>query len=253
LTVQDTYPERVLISATGLVTGEVVTITRTPAGDTIRTAIRSASSVVMTTDTLVKVDAEASAGVLLTYTLTVDSLDLDTETTTLSLVGVGLSDAISGASAQAVILAWPSRRWTRPSSVFSIGGRNIVVSKPQGGFSGTIDLFTETDDQRANILRLLEDPTSGVIQIRSDRSATSEGVDCYVSVLAIEEQRYSQDGSDQRRIISLDVVETGPWGPTLASTTFSYADVAAFYTGETYADWALDYTSYLDAAVGEYS
>jgi hypothetical protein len=209
----------------------------------------------MTSDALVRADAEAPFGVELTYYLTVDGQDLDTVVYTYTLAGgkVALSDAISGDAAEVVILAWPGKRRERASSVFAVAGRNIVVSGQRGGFSGTLDVFTETDDAKLNLLDLLQNATSGVLQIRSDRSLTSEGVDAYFSVLADDENRWSLDGSDERRIVSLDVVETEPWAPTLDSSTFTYADVAAFYTGDTYADLAADFATYLDVALGDFS
>lgn len=253
LTVQDTYPDRVLLSATNVVPGQVVTISRRVAGSAVRTAVRGANGVSMSSDTLVKVDAEEPFGIELTYFLTVDGVDLDSEIVTLALDKVALSDAISGDAAEVVILSWPNKKRERNSSVYSVAGRNIVVAGQRGGFSGTLEIFVETDDAKNNLLDLLDNATSGVIQIRSDRSQTSDGVDCYVAVLVDDEGRWSQDGSDERRVIALDVVETTPWGPTLESSTFTYADVAAHYTGETYADWAADYASYLAAALGDYS
>jgi hypothetical protein len=208
--------------------------------------------VTVTADTLSKVDDEAPFGVLLTYILTVDGVDVASATTTLTLAGgkVALSDAISGDSAEVVVLAWPSKRRERNSSVYAVGGRNIVVSGQRGGFSGTIDLFTETDDSKNNVLDLLQNATSGIIQIR--QAGPYDGVDCYVSVLSDDEQRYSQDGSDERRIVSLDVVETGAWAPTLESPGFTLDDIKAAYVGLTYADLAAAYSTLTDIALGSF-
>jgi hypothetical protein len=254
LVVQTIYPDRVLLTVTGLVDGQVYSITRRVAGSTERVPVRGASEVVVTSDAAVKVDAEAPYGEELTYTLTVDGVDLESELITLTLSGghVALSDAISGNAAEVVIYAWPEKRRERASSVFAVGGRNIVVSGQRGGFSGQIDSFVETDDSKNQVLNLLQNATSGIIQIRRP-APIYDGVDCYVSVQSDAEVRWSADGSDPRRIISLDVVETRPWAPALESSTFTYQDVADFYTGLTYADWSADYATYLDAAVGDYS
>jgi len=252
LTIQPTYPNRVLVSVVGLEVGQLVTITRTPAGSTTRTTIRGADAITATGSTLVLVDAEVPFGVQLTYYLTVDQLDVASATTTVSLTGVALSDAISGDAAQVVILAWPEKRTERTASVFAVGGRNIVVSGQIGGFSSTIDLFTETDDSKNNVLELLTSATSGILQLRSDQSTTSDGVDCYIVATAWGEQRYSQDGSDERRIISLDVVSTTPWGPTLESSTYTLQDIADAYAGSALADLAADYTTLLDLALGTF-
>lgn len=253
LTVQTVYPNRVLISVTGLTVGQLVSVSRIPAGSTTRTAVRGADAITVTTGTLVLVDAEAPFGVLLTYYLTVDQVDTSSVTVTLSLTKAALSDAISGNSAEVVVLAWPEKRIERTSSVFAVGGRNIVVSGQAGGFSGTIDLFVETDDTKNNVLDLLRDATSGIVQLRSDQSATSDGFDCYIVAQSWVEQRYSQDGTDERRIISMDVVSTTAWGPTLESSTFTLADIALAYPASVLRDIADDYATLLDLALGDFS
>lgn len=253
LTVQTVYPNRVLVAAVGLTIGQLVTVSRAPAGSTTRTVVRGGDAVTATADALVLVDAEAPFGVLLTYYLTVDQADTSSATVTLSLSRAALSDAISGDSAEVVILAWPEKRTERTASVFAVGGRNIVVSGQAGGFSSTIDIFVETDDSKNNVLGLLRDATSGILQLRSDQALTSDGVDCYIVATSWAEQRYSQDGTDERRIISMDAVETTPWGPALESSTFTLADIAAFYVDGTLNDLAEDYTTLLDLALGDFS
>lgn len=254
LTVQATYPNRVLVSVTGLTVGQLVSVTRTTAGSTTRTPVRGADAITATSDTLVIIDAEAPFGVLLTYILTVDQLDSGAPATvTLSLTKAALSDAISGDGAEVVVLAWPEKRTERNSSVFSVGGRNIVVSGQVGGFSSTIDVFVETDASKNNVLNLLRNATSGILQLRSDQSVTSDGVDCFIVAQSWSEQRYSQDGSDERRIISMDVVETTPWAPTLQSSTFTLADIAASYPTGTLQDIADDYSTLLELALGDFS
>lgn len=253
LTVQAVYPNRVLVAVTGLTSGQTVTVTRTPAGSTTRTAVRGLNDAEATSDTLVKADAEAPFGVLLTYILTIDDLDTASATTTLSLTKVALSDAISGDGAEVAILAWPDKRIERAATVYAVGGRNIVVSGQMGGFSSTIDVFVETDTSKNNVLNLLRNATSGIIQIRSDQSLTSDGVDSYVVPTSWSETRFSQDGSDERRVISMEVAESTPWGPTLESSTFDLADIAAAYPGGTLADIAADYATLLDIGVGDFS
>lgn len=254
LTAQSTaYPTRILVAVSGLTAGQLVTVSRTPAGSTTRTAVRGLNSATADTDALVKADAELPFGPLLTYTLTVDQLDVATATTTQSLDKVALTDAISGDAAEVVISAWPERRFERAASVFPVGGRNIVVSGYPGGFSGTIDVFVETDASKANVLNLLSTATSGTIQIRADQTQTSDGVDCYVVPTVWTETRYSQDGTDERRIISMDVAESTTWGPTLESSTFTLADIAAHYTGGTLSSIATDYATLLDIALGDFS
>lgn len=253
LTVLSTWPQSVQIVASGLLVGQVVTITRTPAGSTTATAVRGANGVTMTAGTLLKVDAEAPFGTLLTYRLTVDGIVTAIATVTLALTGgkVALTDAISGDSAEVVVLAWPEKKWDRNSSVFAVAGRNIVVTGQASGFTGTIDLFVETDDAKQNVFSLFQAATSGIVQIRQD--GTYDGVDAYLSALSYSEQRYSQDGSDERRILSLDVVETGAWAPTLESPGFTLDDIKAAYVGLTYTDLAAAYSTLLDLALGSFS
>lgn len=254
-TVQTTYPNRVMLSATGLVNGTAVTITRRKAGDTARTTVRGAAETILTdTDTIVVADWESPQGVQCTYYLTVDDADLDTELVTLTLSGskVAISDAISGNSAEVIVLTHTSRKRDRQASTFPVGDRNITVSGSRGGFTGTIDVFVETTTAKDNLLNLIANATSGVLQIRSANNDTYDGFDAYVAVLSDDEQRWSADYSDERRIISLDVVEDRGWGSTLTTSVFTYADVATAYTGLTYLDWSGDYASYVAAAVGDY-
>jgi len=253
LTLLSTWPQSVQVTAGGLTAGQVVTINRTPAGSTTAVTMRGADAVTMTTDTLTKVDAEAPFGTALTYRLIVDGVTTAIAITTLTLTGgkVALTDAISGDAAEVVVLAWPEKKWERASSVFAVGGRNIVVSGQAAGFTGTIDLFTETNDAKHNVFELFQSATSGIVQIRQD--GTYDGVDAYISALSFSEQRYSQDGSDERRILSLDVVETGAWAPTLESPGFTLDDIKAAYVGMTYTDLAAAYGTLLDLALGDFS
>jgi hypothetical protein len=254
LTLQAVYPNRVLVAATGLTVDDLVTVSRVPAGSTQRTAVRGMNQVTMTTTTLVKADAEAPFGVPLTYYLTINGTDTDNATITLSLDKVALSDAINGNAAEVVILAWPEKRRDRASTVYPVGGRNIVVVGQQGGFSGSIDLFVETDAAKNNVLSTIQNATSGTLQLRADNATTSDGVDCYISILSASENRYSQDGSDERRILSLDVAESTPWGPALESPTFTLADIAnAYPSPNDLNDIASDFTTLLDIALGDFS
>src|ERR1044072_221103 len=177
--VSDTFPDKIRVTVGGLTAGQLVTITRTPVGETARTAVRGFNGYTTLTSALVRTDAEAPFGVTLNYTLTVDELDTAGASSTISVDRVVLSDAVSGDAAQVVILAWPDKRIERSTAVYPIAGRSIVVSGPTGGFSSSIDVFVETDDSKNSVLNLLKNATSGIIQIRSDRGLPSEGVNCY--------------------------------------------------------------------------
>jgi hypothetical protein len=255
----EAWPSRVRILASGLAEGQVVTVSRTTPSSTVRTIVRGAELVEVDDSNLILNDLEQPYGTLLTYYLTIggelDGVDNDTATITTTLEGgkVALTDAISGDAAEVVVLGWPSKRRERQSSVFAIGGRNIVVSGQRSGWSGTIELFTETDESKASVLEILDSATSGILQIR--QSGTYDGVDSYFSVLVDEEQRYSQDGSDERRIISLDSVETTAWASALPSADlFDLDDIATVYFGLTLDDLEDDYPgTLLDIALGDFS
>jgi len=251
--VQDMYPDRVLLTATGLVGGSTYSITRRVAGSAIRTPVRGADNLAVTSDAAVVVDAEEPFGIELTYTLTVDGIDADSELVTVTLSGakVSLSDAIAGNASEVVILAWPEKNYEVPASVFKVGGRNIAVSGQAGGFDASLELVTETDDARRNLVELIKSATSGILQLR--QAGGYDDVDAYVKVLRFGPVRWSQDGSDPRRVIALDVVEVGPWAPTLSSSTFTWQDVADAYTGQTWADLDADYATWLAVAQGDFS
>jgi hypothetical protein len=255
----EAWPSRVRILASGLAEGQVVTVSRTTPSSTVRTIVRGAELVEVDDSNLILNDLEQPYGTVLTYYLTIggelDGVDNDTATITTTLEGgkVALTDAISGDAAEVVVLGWPSKRRERQSSVFAIGGRNIVVSGQRGGWSGTIEVFTETDESNASVLEMLDSATSGILQIR--QSGTYAGVDSYFSVLVDEELRYSQDGSDERRIISLDSVETTAWASALPSADlFDLDDIATVYFGLTLDDLEDDYPgTLLDIALGDFS
>lgn len=254
----DVWPPRVLIVATGLSAGHTVTIYRSVAG--VRTVVRGADAVTTTDVSLVRTDAEQPFGVQLTYILNVDGVDVDSALITVELPPgdvVAFSDAITGQAASLRVVAWPERVRTRQSSTFQVGGRNIVVAGQRGGFSGSMDVYTDTTSSAASFEDLLDNATSATILIRAPRhvdpTKSYDRFDAYVSVLADTEKRWSQDGSDPQRMWSLDVVEVDPWSASLTTRGFTYQDVADAYVGLTYADLAHDYPSYLAMAQGDFS
>ena len=258
LVVQDeVYPARVQVTATNLTIGDVITISRSAAGSTTRVAIRGANEITAASTTLVLSDAEQPFGVELTYRLTIgetteEQRDVAEATVTVTLVGgkVVLSDAIAGNAVEVVVLSWPSKRRTRPTSVFPVAGRNIVVSGTRGQFEGTIELFCETTAEVEAVNALLQSATSGVLQLR--QAGPYDGVDCYFVTTSDDETRYSQDGSDERRVYALDVIETTAWTFTQSSGTYTLQDIADYYSGYTLATLAADYPTLLAIAGGSY-
>ena len=252
------YPARVQITLRNLAVDELITVSRSAAGSTVRTAVRGANEIIPGTSTLILIDAEQPFGVELTYWLTtgaaVDEAQVDVASAniTVQLAGgkVALSDAITGVSAEVVVLSWPSKRRTRPSSVFPVAGRNIVVTGTRGGFESTIEFFTETTLASDAIDELLQSATAGIVQIR--QAGPYDDVDSYFVVQSDDKQRYSQDGSDERRIWAFDVIETAAWAPTAGTLTFDLDDVNAAYPG-TLIDLNVAFGNLLALAQGDFS
>lgn len=256
--VQDVYPPRAQVVATGLLSmgSTWATLYREVGG--VRRPVRNATAVALNgQDSLVRVDAELPFGMPVRYVLVVDSTvgttELRGDLITVPLPGgkVVLSDAISGDSAEVIVTAWPDKTRSRNSSVFQVGGRNIVVAGQRGGFSSSVELYTETTTAAESLSDLLDGATAGVVQLR--QPGGYDRTDCYISVLADTESRWSADGSDQRRLWSLDVVEVGPWADSLVAAEYTLQNVADAYTVGTLADLAANFPTLLDLAMGDFS
>jgi hypothetical protein len=249
---QDSWPTRVLVSLTGLTLGNAVSVYRVQG--TTRTPVRAASSASVTDTSFLRVDAELPFGTPVRYVAVVNGVtEYWTALATHGLVGgkVALTDAVSGLSAESVIMAWPDRSWSPKTSVFNVGGRNVVVSGDLGSWEGSIELYVETTSSLASLYRLLTGATSGVIQVR--QPGGYDGIDSYIAVTDITEKRWSQDGSDQRRRVTLAAVQVEAWPAALEAAGFTLADIANRYTGGTLATLAGDYATLLAVAQGDFS
>lgn len=249
--VNTVYPPRVLLTATGMDIGATITINRIVAGQ--RTPVRGANAVVTTATSLVIVDAEIPFGVPVTYALTIVGDDATTSSVTYVLPGgkVVITDAITATAAEVVILSWPDQAQEAVSSVFVVDRRNIVVNGGLAQYRSTVDLFTETTAGGDQLDRLLNAATSGIVQVR--QPGGYDGVDGYWAVLGVGKTRWSQDGSDQRRIWTVDVAEVDGWPAALLARGFVYQDVINKYVGLRYLNWSSDYATYLAAQQGDYS
>lgn len=247
---QTAYPPRVLLSLTDLVIGDAVALYRVVGG--VRTPVRAGSSAAVTDPSFLRLDAELPFGVPVSYVATVNGTEYTTAPVTYTLTGgkVALSDAVTGLSAEVVILAWPVKDYQPRSSTFRVGGRNVVVIGETGQWTGTIDLFVQTTSSLENLRALLNTATEGTVQMRQPGGYA--GVDSYIVAVASPERRFSQDGSDERRVVALDAVEVEGWAPALEAAGFTYADLEAAYTGLTYAALAGDYATYLLLAQAEF-
>jgi hypothetical protein len=252
---QDTWPPRVLVSVTGLVTGlDTVRVVRHVAG--VETNLRAGRSVTAVTDTsFLVLDAELPFGVPVNYKAIVnESSRYESATTSYVLVGgkVALSDAITGLAVETTIMAWEGKTRSRRSTVFQVGARNIVVAGDRGQFAADVTFYFETEAARTQFEDLLTNATEGVIQVRQPGGYT--GVDCYIAVTSDIESRYSQDGSDERREWTVGAVEVDGWAPALEPAGFTLQDIADFYgpTG-TLADLNGDYATLLQVAQADWS
>lgn len=249
--VQNVWPPRVLLTVDSLTIGNAVDIYRTVAG--ADTPVRGGYGTA--TDTAwITVDAELPFGVPVSYKAIINgTTTVTTSATTYTLPGgkVALSDAITGAAAEVVIGRWPEKAYDRRADLFRVGGRNVVVSGDLGQFTGDIELYVETTSSHDQVMRLFQSATEGVVQMR--QPGGYDGVDSYIAILGARVRRFSQDGSDQRRLIVINTAETEPWALVLEARRFTYQDLKNAYAGLTYANLKADYATYLLLAQADLS
>jgi hypothetical protein len=253
---QDVYPPRVLVSVTDLAIGDIVSVFRVVGGE--RTQVRAGFTLDATDTSFLVLDAELPFGVPVSYVAVVNNTtEYATSAVTYILPGgkVVLSDAVTGLAAEVVILAEGDKTYDRQSARFRVAsGRNVVVANAWGQFEGSYDIFTETTSSRDQVMTLLENATEAVIQVR--QPGGYDGLDAYWAVDQATEKRFSQDGSDERRIITLQVAETEPWAFELEARGYTLQDIADFYGASgTLADLDADFPSgtLLDIAQLEWS
>lgn len=251
---QDSWPTRTLVSVTGLTLTDDVAVYRVVAGE--RTLLRAGTGTDVTDPAFLVIDAELPFGVPVSYVAVVNSFaEYATGASTYTLTGgkVAVTDAISGTSAEVVILSWPERAFDTNSTVYrTTSGRNVVVSNALGQFTSAIELFAETTTSVDALRDMLAGATSSTVQIR--QRGGYDGVDCHVTVTGYRERRWSQDGSDQRRIFALEVTEVTGWASSLEARGFTLGDIATFYgTSGTLADIDADFSTLLEIAQGDFT
>ena len=157
---------------------------------------------------------------------------------------VAITDAITGQASEVVIVSWASRDRDAAASTWVVDGNNIVVSSGLGQYTADdVELFVETTSASDALEQLLTTCTSGIVQVR--QAGGYDGVDSYWAVLSASDRRFSQDGSDQRRIWSLKVAEVNRWAPSLEARGYTLQNIADLYDGLTLTDLAGDYSSLL--------
>lgn len=252
---QDSWPPRVLVTVSGLTHGhDEVEVVRRVGG--VETTLRGGVSDSPIQDSVFLVtDAELPFGVPVTYTAIVNgAVRYDSATTTYTLTGgkVALTDATTGLAVETVIIAWETKQRDRKSTTYRVGARNIVVSGDLGQFEADVRFYLEADAANEQMKDLLEQCSSGVIQIRQPGGYA--GVDCYAAVTSAVETRFSQDGSDERRTWLLHLVEVDGWAPTLEAQGFTLQDIYDFYgSSGTLQDLSDDHATLLDIAQAEWS
>jgi hypothetical protein len=254
VTEQDAFPTRVLLTVTGLTVGDHVSLYRVVDG--VRTLVRAGSTDSATDVSFLRVDAELPFGIPVSYVAVVEDMEVASPAVTYDLLGgkVALSDAIGGGSAEAVIMAWPEKSFNRPSTLFSVAGATIADLGDLGQPTSTITFYLETQSARENFEALIATATEGIVQLRSADAVTYDGVDGYFAALSIRERRFSQDGSDKRRFLDVDVAEVSGWASGLEAQGFTLQDIADFYGASgTLADIDADFTSLLDIARADFT
>lgn len=249
----DLFPPRNAVAVEGLTPGDDVLVYRVVEGE--RELLRGGSASTVTDTSLVVIDGELPFGVSVSYVAVVNSsAEYETAAAEYTLPGGKpiLSDAITGESSQFVITSWPRKQYERQASVFKVGGRNVVVSGDIGMFEGQIEIFFEAFSSTEAFLALLDGATEGVLQLRRP-TAAYKGVDCYLAVLSGSEDRFSQDGTDERRTWVLEVAETESWSDGFVARAFTWADVTTFYTGLTWADLIGDHPRWLDVLLADFT
>lgn len=252
VTTQDVYPPRNVIAMSGLTLGDDLVVYREVSG--VRTVVRGGDAGSVADTGFVTIDAELPFGVPLRYVAVVNgTVEYTSATTTYALPGgkVVLSDAITGLAAEVAIMAAEPLVYGRDSVRMRVGGRNVVVTGPEGQAEGTYDIFTETTTALENLRDLLANATEAVVQVR--QPGGYDGVDAYLAIDGASVARWSQDGSDERRVTTAQFAEVDGWADTLTARGFTYADLEAYYTGLVYTDLAGDYATYLDLAQGDFS
>jgi hypothetical protein len=239
---QAVYPPRVLITVVDLQVGDIVSVYRSVAG--VRTLVQG-GTVTMTDVALLRIDASLPFGVPVTYVAAINGSETSSPAVAHTLPGgkVVVSDAIAALAAEVVIWAWPEKAYDRSSTVYRVGSRNVVVSGDLSQSEGDVELYVDATSSAENLRDVLADCTQGIIQIR--QPGGYDGVDGFYVLTDIRERRFSQDGSDEKRIFACHAVEVDGWAAAFTALGFTYGDLAAVYAGLTYSNLAADFATYL--------
>jgi hypothetical protein len=248
---QDVWPTRVLVAVTGILVGDSVAIYRQVG--TERVLVQNGSTTSSTDVAFLRVDGQLPFGVPVSYVAVINNDETDTPAITYVLDGgkVAITDAITGLAAEVVIWAWPDKIYDRSATAFSPGNRNVVVSGDFGQFESDLEVYVDATSSADNLKEVLTGATQGIVQLR--QPGGYDDVDCYVVVTQFRPRRWAQDGSDQKRIFAMHVIEVDPWASGLSASGFTYQDLADAYAGLAYSNVAADYATYLLLAEADLS
>lgn len=240
---QDVYPPRTQITLPWLQVGDSVAIYRSVAG--VRTLVQGSVSAGVTDVAFFRIDGTLPFGVPVQYVGVINGAETVSPAFTYTLPGgkVALSDPISALAAEVIVLSWPRKTRGRDATVYSANGENVVVMGDLTLPESDVELYTEAFSSTENLQELLENATQGIVMIR--QPGGYEGVDGFFVVTSYEERRFSRDGSDDRRIHALHVVEVTGYADAFQALGFTYADLATIYSGLTYANLQADFPNYI--------
>ncbi|MGW0131887.1 hypothetical protein [Streptomyces sp. NPDC003299] len=231
VTAQSVFPPRNLLSITGLAAEDIVSVTINRQVGGSQTPVRAASDVDVTgQNALVRVDGEQPLGVALDYEAVMTDVNgavwrIYSQEITSVVDSDVISDAVRGIGAAVVIQSWPAKKRDRDASVFNVGGRIVVVSRPRSAAQATVTVRTLTAADGDALQTVLDAATEGVVLIR--KQVAMEGVDGHLAVVSDTEDRR---WFDELRFWQLDTYETEPWPDSLEAAGFTLQDIANNYS-----------------------
>lgn len=230
-TAQSVFPPRNLISATGLLADDIVTVTlQRQVGNTL-TAVRAATQVDVTgLDAFLRIDAEQPFGVAHEYLATLTDVNglqwsIYSSTITSTVTSDVVSDAVRGVGAAVKIEAPLEKSRDRDSTTFNVGGRLVVLGRPRSAPSLTITVRTETDEAGDALNDVLDNATEGVFLLRKQVSLTRlDGTYALIS------DKEAPNWYDEYTWFTLESVKTEGWPDSMEAAGFTLQDIADNFT-----------------------
>lgn len=250
---QSVFPPRNLISTTGLLGDDIVSVSlfRQVAG--ALTPVRAATGVDVTgSDVLLRIDAEQPFGVAHEYLAVLTDVNglqwsIYSSTLTSTVDSDVISDAIRGIGAAVRVESPLEWQRTRDATKFNVGGRIVVVGKRRSAPSTTMTVRTETEAAGDDLNEVLDDLTEGVLLFRKQTSLPR--LDGY---FALTDDSEAPNWYDAFRWFQLEVQSTEAWADVLEAAGFTLQDIADNYTS--LQDLADDFTpgTLLDIALFDF-